>query len=70
VIPSMSDEPLPQQNEVDRILTELDLQRKDLERRDQELVEEAVKQLVAVGLSDKRARQVVRAQGGFKIVAP
>ena len=66
----MSEELLPQQNQIDSILAELDIKRKELERRDQEFVDEAVQRLVAVGLSDQRARQVVRAHGKLKLVVP
>jgi hypothetical protein len=57
----MSEELLPQQNRIDLISAELDIKRKEPERRDQEFVEEAAQGLVAVGLSGHRARRSARA---------
>jgi hypothetical protein len=66
----MADELLPQQGRIDAILAEVDLKRKELERRDHQIIEEAVQHLCALGLSDHRARQIVRAHGKFKVVVP
>ena len=52
----MSEELLPQQTQIHLILAELDIKRKELERRDQELVNEAVQRLVSVGLAGLPAR--------------
>ena len=66
----MADEPLPQQSRIDAILAEVDLKRKELERQDQQLVQEAVQHLCTLGLSDQRARQILRAHGKLKVVVP